>query len=143
VLPHGARGSGLVRAAVGATLTAGGQRIRVYGVHLPSPMGVSGSSRKEQVATLLAAAAGSKDPVVIGGDLNAHDIGEQFVRDGYVWLTRDVGSTASKLGFGLAYDHVFARGLRPVANQPAAGVIQDNRKSSDHRPVWALLQWPE
>jgi endonuclease/exonuclease/phosphatase family metal-dependent hydrolase len=140
MLPHGAHGTGLRRAAVGATLLRPGLRVRVYCVHLPSPFGVWSGARRDQVRALLADAAGSPDPVVIAGDLNSHGIGEQFEARGYAWLTRDVGSTTSKLGvFKLAYDHVFAKGLLPVRPGPAAGVVRENRKASDHRPVWALL----
>jgi len=144
LLPHGARGTGLRRAAVGATLLWAGKRIRVYSVHLPAPLGVSGGARQEEVATLVADATGSPDPVVIAGDLNSHSLGEQFVKAGYTWLTRDVGATASEVGvLRLAYDHVFTRGLQPARPAPAAGVVRDNKDASDHRPVWALLEEKE
>src|SRR5262245_40345857 len=141
LLPHGARGTGLRRAAVGATLLRAGKRIRVYSVHLPAPFGVSGGARQEEVATLVADAAGSPDPVVIAGDLNSHGLGEQFVEAGYTWLTRDVGPTTSEMGvLRLAYDHVFARGLQAALPAPAAGVVRDNKHASDHHPVWVLLE---
>ena len=125
---------------VGATLLVGGKRVRVYSVHLPAPFGVSGGGRRDQVKTLLADAADSSDPVIIAGDLNSHGLGEEFVKGGYTWLTRDVGATASELGvLKLAYDHVFSKGLCPVSPGPVAGVIRDNRKASDHRPVWVQL----
>ena len=140
LLPHGSRGTGLRRAAIGATLVLPGRRLRVYSVHLGSPFGVSGGSRRDEVATLLADAADSPDPVVIAGDMNSHGIGDWFVKGGYVWPTRDVGHTASEMGvFKLAYDHVFTKGLVPAAPGPAAGVVRDNKKASDHLPVWALL----
>ncbi|HMK91780.1 MAG TPA: endonuclease/exonuclease/phosphatase family protein [Thermoleophilia bacterium] len=140
LLPHGARGTGLRRAAIGATLVRAGRRLRVYSVHLPAPLGVSGSGRHDQVTTLLADAADSPDPVVIAGDLNSHGLGKRFVEGGYAWITEDVGWTASEKGvLHLAYDHVFTRGLRAATPGPATGVVSDNRKASDHRPVWALL----
>ena len=140
LLPHGSRGTGLRRAAVGATLLRGGRRVRVYSVHLPSPFGVSGQALKDEVDTLLADAADSADPVVIAGDLNSHGIGERFVKAGYGWLTRTVGPTVSEMGvLKLAYDHVFTKGLCPAAPGPAAGVVHDNKKASDHHPVWALI----
>jgi endonuclease/exonuclease/phosphatase family metal-dependent hydrolase len=140
LLPHGARGTGLRRAAVGATLLRGGRRIRVYSVHLPAPFGVSGSGRREQVDTLLADAAEASEPVIIAGDLNSHGLGQQFVKGGYTWLTRDVGRTTSEMGvLHFSFDHVFTKGLRPAVPPPAFGVVRDNRKASDHRPVWALL----
>jgi endonuclease/exonuclease/phosphatase family metal-dependent hydrolase len=142
VLPHGAHGSGLRRAAVGATLVRPAHRLRVYTVHLPSPFGVGGKDRREEVDVLLADAQDSPDPVIILGDLNSHDLGERFVERGYLWLTRDLGPTASELGvFHLAYDHVFARGLRPGPGT-FAGVVRRNEHASDHRPVWAVLEVP-
>jgi len=140
LLPHGARGTGLRRAAIGATLLRSGRRLRVYSVHLPAPLGVSGSGRHDQVSALLADAADSSDPVLIAGDLNSHGLGERFVEGGYAWPTEHVGWTASEKGvLHLAYDHVFTRGLRAARPGPAAGVVSDNRKASDHRPVWVLL----
>jgi endonuclease/exonuclease/phosphatase family metal-dependent hydrolase len=143
LLPHGARGSGLRRAAVGATLLRAGKRIRVYSVHLPAPFGVSGAGRRDEVEALLADAAESPDPVVIAGDLNSHGIGEQFVKGGYTWLTRSVGPTTWEMGvLKLAYDHVFTKGLAAVPG-PAAEVVRDNKKASDHRPVWVLIDGSE
>jgi endonuclease/exonuclease/phosphatase family metal-dependent hydrolase len=144
LLPHGARGTGLRRAAVGATLLRAGRRIRVYSVHLPAPFSVSGGARREQVAALLADAADSPDPVVIVGDLNSHGLGEQFVKGGYAWLTREVGATTSAIGvLRLAYDHVFTRGLGVTPGGHTVGVVQDNKKASDHRPVWAQIELGE
>jgi endonuclease/exonuclease/phosphatase (EEP) superfamily protein YafD len=105
---------------------------------------VSGGDRREQVDALLADASGSPDPVVIAGDLNSHGLGEQFVKGGYAWLTRNVGPTTSEMGvLRLAYDHVFAKGLAPFAPGPDAGVVRDNKKASDHKPVWALIDSDE
>jgi endonuclease/exonuclease/phosphatase family metal-dependent hydrolase len=124
----------------GATLLRAGKRIRVYSVHLPSPFGVSGGQRRDEVDVLLADAADSPDPVVIAGDLNSHGLGQQFVKGGYAWPTRDVGATTSEMGvLKLAYDHVFTKGLRAATPGPAAGVVRDNKKASDHRPVWVVL----
>jgi len=145
VLPHGARGSGLRRAAVGAVVVRGEQRIRAYSVHLPSPLAVSGGSRREQLRALAADAATAAGPVVIAGDFNSHDKVEELAKAGFAWVTRDVGSTARfrLLGIplaGLSYDHVLAKGLRAVAEPGATGVVADNRGASDHNPVWAVLR---
>jgi endonuclease/exonuclease/phosphatase family metal-dependent hydrolase len=145
ILPHGARVSGLRRAAVSATVVRGGQRIRAYSLHLPSPLAISGGSRKEQLRAVVADAASAEDPVVIAGDFNSHEKVEELARAGFVWVTRDVGATTRfrLLGIGLAglsYDHVLARGLRPVPGPGAAGVVADNRGASDHKPVWAVLR---
>jgi len=147
VLPIAAIGSGVRRAAVRATVLRGPERVRAYSVHLPSPLGVTGAARRQQLEVLLADAAGSADPVVIAGDFNSKDVGKQMVEAGYVWPTRDVGATStfSLFGIGIAgmsIDHIFARGLASPPGGEAAGVVQDNRGASDHRPVWALFDPP-
>ena len=140
MLPHGARATGLRRAAVAATLLLGDRRLRVYAVHLPAPFGISGGNLRDEVQALLADADASPDAVVIAGDLNSHGLGEQFVKRGYAWLTRDVGASVSEMGIlKFAFDHVFTKGMRPVMPGPSAGVVRDNRKASDHHPVWALI----
>jgi len=139
VLPIAAFGSGVRRAAVRATVLWGERRVRVYSVHLPSPLGVTGGARRQQLEVLLADAADSTDPVVVAGDFNSHDIGEQLVEAGFSWPTRDVGTTSKFLLFGMSIDHVFATVLQSVTDVEAVGVVQDNRGASDHRPVWALL----
>jgi endonuclease/exonuclease/phosphatase family metal-dependent hydrolase len=144
VLPVAAFGSGVQRSAVRATVLRGEQRIRVYTVHLPSPLGVTGGARRQQLKVLLADAADSTDPVVITGDFNSYDVGKQIVEAGYSWPTRDVGATArfSLFGiriFGMSIDHIFTRGLEPASDGDAVGAVQDNRDASDHLPVWAVL----
>jgi len=144
VLPHAARGTGLRRSAVAAVVVRGKQRIRAYSVHLPSPLAVSGGARKAQLRALAADAATAAGPVVIAGDFNSHDKVEELAKAGFAWVTRDVGPTARfrLLGIGLAglsYDHVLAKGLRPVAEPGATGVVAENRGASDHHPVWAVL----
>lgn len=138
VLPVAAFGSGVRRSAVSATVRWGERRVLVYSVHLPSPLGVTGGARRQQLEVLLADAADSSDPVVITGDFNSKDVGDLIVEAGYSWPTRDVGSTSRFLFFGMSIDHIFARGLE----FRSAGVVQDNRGASDHRPVWALLDPP-
>ena len=91
VLPHGARGSGLRRAATIATVVRGSERFRAYSVHLPSPLAVSGGSRREELRVLAADASASTDPVVIAGDFNSHDKVEELERAGLDWLTRRLG----------------------------------------------------
>lgn len=144
VLPHGARVTGLRRAATVATVARGAQRVRVYSVHLPSPLAVSGGSRREQLRVLAEDALSSQDAVVIAGDFNSHGKLRELERAGFAWLTRAAGDTTRLrlLGIplgGLAYDHVLARGLRLGPGPQAIGVAKDNRGASDHLPVWALL----
>lgn len=144
VLPHGARVTGLRRAASIATVVRGEERIRVYSVHLPSPLAISGGSRREQLRVLAADAARVDGPVVLAGDFNSHGKVAELAAAGFLWVTRDVGDTTRFRFFGipiagLSYDHVLVRGLRPAPGADATGVVPDNRGASDHRPVWALL----
>ena len=145
VLPHGARVSGLRRAAVSAVVVRGQQRIRAYSLHLPSPLAISGGSRKAQLRALAADAAAFPGPVVIAGDFNSHGKVEELAKAGFAWVTRDIGDTARLrlLGIGLgglSYDHVLVRGLRLADTPGATGSVPDNRGASDHKPVWAILQ---
>jgi len=145
VLPHGARVSGLRRSAVSAVVVRGAQRVRAYSLHLPSPLAISGGSRKAQLRALAADATSADGPVVIAGDFNSHGKVEELAKAGFAWVTKDLGDTARLrlLGIGLAglsYDHVLARGLRPVSGPGAMGIVQDNRGASDHKPVWAVLE---
>jgi endonuclease/exonuclease/phosphatase family metal-dependent hydrolase len=145
LLPHGARVSGLRRSAVSAVLVRGDERIRVYSLHLPSPLAISGGSRKEELRAVAADAASSEGPVVIAGDFNSHGKVGELAKSGFLWVTKDLGDTArlAVLGVGLgglAYDHVLTKGMRPVPSPGAMGVVPDNRGASDHKPIWVLLE---
>ena len=159
LLPHGARVTGLRRAAVSATLVMGPRRVLVYSLHLPSPLGISGGSRKDQVATLAAdvdsvmrargaastdSAANRVDAVILAGDFNSKGICEELVKAGFQWLTRDAAPSArlTLLGVNLLhlhYDHVLVRGLVTAPGPDSLGVIADNRDVSDHQPIWIRL----
>jgi endonuclease/exonuclease/phosphatase family metal-dependent hydrolase len=141
VLPIAAFGSGVRRSAARATVLRGERRVRVYSLHLPSPLGVTGAARRQQIEAVLEDAASSPDPVVIAGDLNSWDVGKQLVESGFSWPTRDVGTTSKFLFFGMSIDHIFGRGLELPPGIPAAGVVEENRGASDHRPVWALFEF--
>jgi endonuclease/exonuclease/phosphatase family metal-dependent hydrolase len=130
MLPHGARATGLRRAAVGATLLRGERRLRVYAVHLPAPFGISGDDLHDEVLTLLADADSSPDPVVIAGDLNSHGLGEQFVK-----------RFRSHLHQGDASGHTRAcRGRRPrqpEGERSQPGVGADRHRGSGWRDAIA------
>jgi endonuclease/exonuclease/phosphatase family metal-dependent hydrolase len=141
VLPHGARGSGLRRAAVVATVMRGSHPIRCYAVHLPAPLSISGSSRREQAQALVADAATSPDPVVIAGDFNSYDVGHEFVAAGFEWLTRDTGPTVEKFLLDFRFDHIFVKDAARNAPRGTAGVVKDNRDASDHKAIWATVDF--
>jgi endonuclease/exonuclease/phosphatase family metal-dependent hydrolase len=141
VLPHEAFGSGLRRAAVAATIIRGAQRFRFYSVHLPAPLAVSAGSRREQVQVLIADAEASPEPVIIAGDFNSYGIGKEFVRAGFTWITRDIEPTVGLVFLRFRYDHIFAKGLQEAPFSAEAGVVADNRRASNHRPVWAAIEF--
>jgi endonuclease/exonuclease/phosphatase family metal-dependent hydrolase len=141
VLPHGARGSGLRRAAVVATVMRGSRPIRCYAVHLPAPLSISGSSRREQAQAMIADAAASPDPVVIAGDFNSYDVGHEFAAAGFEWLTRDTGPTVEKFLLDFRFDHIFAKDTAGTAPRGTAGVVKDNRGASDHKAIWATVEF--
>jgi len=140
ILPHGARVSGLRRAATSAVVVRGGERVRVYSVHLPSPAAISGGDRREQLRVLAADADSASMPVVIAGDFNSNGKVEELERAGFDWLTRGIGPTRPVHFLrDLHYDHILARGLRLAAGPDSMGVVVDNHKASDHRPIWVRL----
>jgi endonuclease/exonuclease/phosphatase family metal-dependent hydrolase len=134
LLPHRSRIIHQARAAVAATVRVAGQPIRVYSVHLTSPLGTSASKRREQAAVVIADALASPDPVIVAGDFNSKGLGTRFEAAGFVWLTKEVGRTAGLFSF----DHIFVRGLA-LAGETRASVAREGPKASDHRPVWAEL----
>jgi endonuclease/exonuclease/phosphatase family metal-dependent hydrolase len=135
-LPQRSRILHQARAAVTARIRVADLEVQVYCLHLGSPLGISGSQRRQQAAAVLADARGRRDPVIIAGDLNSKGLGQVFTSAGYRWPTEHVG--ASRGGF--SFDHIFARGLDPVPH--AAGVVREANDASDHRPVWTVFAVP-
>ena len=138
VLPHGAAITGMRRAATVATVRWRGRPIRVYSVHLPSPMAISTSERQAQVRTILEAARAAADPVIVAGDFNSSAVGPWFQQDRFAWITQAVGGTSRPLGLRFQLDHVFARGLGLAGGVPAIGCVEAPGVS-DHCAVWARL----
>jgi endonuclease/exonuclease/phosphatase family metal-dependent hydrolase len=135
VLPHRHRLRGLQRAAVAATVATPLGPVRVYGVHLETPLGATNGARADQARLVLADAATWSGPVIVAGDFNGAG-GDRAVEDaGFIWLTRRIGGTAGPLSI----DHIVVRDLCAGAGRAAGrGVVP--RGISDHRPVWAVVQ---
>jgi endonuclease/exonuclease/phosphatase family metal-dependent hydrolase len=106
--------------------------VRVYSVHLGSPIGISGRHRRAQAEVVLADAQTHPEPLVIAGDFNSRGLADLFMKHGYTWATRSVTRTVGLFPF----DHVFLRGLPGVVT---AGVAREVDDASDHRPVWATV----
>jgi endonuclease/exonuclease/phosphatase family metal-dependent hydrolase len=134
-LPHEHRFRRMRRAAVGVTVRLPSGPLRVFGVHLESPLGLGGGGRRDQARAVLAATAGWDGPVVIAGDFNGRGAAEEIAGAGYLWATEHVRRTSSLFSF----DHVLARGLC-AAGENAAAKVRDETNASDHDPVLALLR---
>ena len=135
-LPHTSRYAGTQRIATAATIRAGSTLVRVYSAHLGTPADISAGSRREQMRTILADAAGF-DRVVIGGDMNSGSVGEVARAAGYAWPTEH-GPRTTLLG---RWDHIFMRGfVMPDSN--SSGTALSAKGLSDHVPVWARAVVP-
>jgi endonuclease/exonuclease/phosphatase family metal-dependent hydrolase len=132
VLPHLARFWRSERIATAATILVGGVALRVYSVHLETPVELGPKSRKDQARAILADAA-SYPRVVVSGDMNSRGIGKEFRAAGFVWPTEH--NPRTHLVFN--WDHIFFKGLAP-ADSGGTGVVRDPLGASDHRPVWAV-----
>lgn len=132
VLPYKAIFGRTQRIATVATLQVGRTAVRVYSVHLATPVNLSLRDRRDQLRTVLRDAA--RHPhVIIGGDLNSGSVGTMALERGFAWPTREGPRTVL---FG-RWDHIFFKGLEPP-DPAAAGTVEDNRGASDHLPVWAV-----
>ena len=125
------------RIAVAATIETDAGPLRVYSVHFATPIGLGSGARRKQALAVLEDAERSGDRVIIGGDFNAHGLGQIFADHGYLWPTRSLGRTSRYADV----DHILARGLELPADSTTcrAGKVADNLGSSDHTPVWAAL----
>lgn len=134
-LPHHGRVDQMQRIAVAATFTMGRRRVRAYSLHLGTVVQILPRQRKEQVETVLSDADRFTCPIIMVGDMNARGIGRFLERKGYLWATKSVRSTISLF----AWDHIFLRGFEEDPGIEV-GVVRDNRKASDHKPVWMVLR---
>lgn len=134
VLPHLARFEHTERIATAATILVNGVPVRVYSVHLGTPLEIGPSSRRDQVRAILADAA-LYPRVVVSGDMNSRGIGKEFRAAGFLWPTEH--NPRTHLVFN--WDHVFLKGF---AHTDGAGVVSDTLGASDHRPVWTLASVP-
>ena len=133
VLPYHSRFRDMQRIAVSATASTPFGPVRVYSVHLETPGGIAAVNRQRQAAAVIRDA--ERYPrVIVAGDMNSRAVGEVFQWYGFLWVTRDLGSTISFF----AWDHVFVRGL--AVEEGRSGIVRDNQGASDHLPVWTVLE---
>lgn len=130
LLPHQAAITGTRRIATAATIRFGATAVRVYSVHLATPLELGPRARREQFETVLDDAA-HFPTVIIGGDLNSHGVAEVALAAGFSWPTEE-GPRTTAWG---RWDHVLLKGL-DLAEPGATGTVTEVRNASDHRPVW-------
>ena len=133
VLPRTDWAHGTQRAAVVATALVAGRPIRVYSVHFATLFEVGAAGVEAQARAIIRDAEGSRDPVIVGGDLNVDYIGRLFHAEGWEWVTRDVGATRAVF----ALDHLFVRGFDEGPRR--AGKVAADDFPSDHAAVWGAI----
>jgi endonuclease/exonuclease/phosphatase family metal-dependent hydrolase len=134
VLPHPGKFRKMIRIAVAATIRIRDVPVRCYSLHLETPLAVNAGQRRDQAQAVIEDAEPFPRVVVAGDFNNAAIVAAAFQAAGYNWATRDVGPTISRF----PWDHVFARGLR-LRDFASAAVVAENRRVSDHHPVWVEL----
>jgi len=133
LLPHEDILHGSQRIAVAATAHIDGRAFRVYCVHLGTILANGPRARRQQLATVLDDAARFPD-VIIGGDFNSETVPEIALARGYTWPTRRLPHTAN----WWTLDHILLKGDLS-ARAASVGVVRNNLKASDHRPVWVAV----
>lgn len=131
ILPHRSWFGEAQRIAVAATAHIGTDELRVYSVHLATPVNQGLSQREEQFQAVLDDAE-AYPRVILGGDLNSDSLAELAVDRGYFWPTRQGPRTA----WFARVDHLLYRGLVPPWGRES-GTVADIGQISDHLPVWA------
>ncbi|MGH7680818.1 MAG: endonuclease/exonuclease/phosphatase family protein [Candidatus Eiseniibacteriota bacterium] len=137
ILPHNGRLGKTQRIAVTGTVHVRGHAIQIYSVHLATWIEVAFNNRKDQARVVADDAEKAPGSVLVGGDINSHDVGDVFEDRHYLWPTRKLPHT-TKNG---TLDHFFLRGLS-LRDSASVGVVKDNRGASDHKPVWMVLRMP-
>ena len=138
ILPHNGRFGKTQRIAVTGTIRVRGHAIQIYSMHLATWIEVAFNNRKDQARVVADDADKAPELVLVGGDMNSHDVGEVFADRHYQWPTRRLPHTA-KNG---TIDHFFLRGLS-LRDSTSVGLVKDNRGASDHKPVWMVLRMPD
>jgi endonuclease/exonuclease/phosphatase family metal-dependent hydrolase len=130
ILPHLGRFAKTLRTATAATIAVAGVPVRVYSVHLETIIQLGPEAKRNQARAVITDAA-AYPLVIVGGDMNSHGLGREFLAAGYIWPTEHNPRTKHFWN----WDHVFLKGLE-LRDTTSTGVVRDNRHASDHRPVW-------
>ena len=133
ILPHRSILGGTIRTATVATIRVGSTPVRVYSVHLATPVNQSWRDRADQMRAVLSDAR-THPHVILGGDLNSTGAADLAADRGYLWPTEDGPKTVF---FGRV-DHILMKGFDPPSTGVVAGTAEIPEGISDHRPVWAV-----
>ncbi|HSM05921.1 MAG TPA: endonuclease/exonuclease/phosphatase family protein [Longimicrobiales bacterium] len=137
LLPHESLFGSTRRIATVATIDIHDIPVRVYSVHLATPVNQSGEYREDQWETVLDDAS-THPHVIIGGDLNSHSLPGIAADRGYVWATREGPRTT----WWARVDHILYRGMVPTWSASSGTVAAERVEGvSDHRPVWARARF--
>jgi len=146
ILPHQDSPKKRQRIVVAATVVINNTEIGVYSVHLGTTL--AEHQREDQVDTIIRAisSAGIKH-CVVGGDFNTYnDINTEAITypmemAGFAHSSKHIDWTFKyKVLFipvkKSALDHIFTRGMKTLN----CGRCKNNKKASDHFPVWVELE---
>jgi endonuclease/exonuclease/phosphatase family metal-dependent hydrolase len=129
------------RLSLAATVTLGGQEIRILNSHIDPHSAVGG--QVEQLEVVLAEAEKKKAPVVLLGDFNTlskrkcNEIRHLLESRGFATPFPTGVATWRGAGIRLHADWIFVRDL----NVTRSGVVRP-LSSSDHWPIWAEISIP-
>ena len=140
-LPHQSAFRGQERVLVRTTAEIDGEPVHLGSVHTEVPSLSSPKRRRQFEAIAQQATESSSDPFIIGGDFNTLTsrgvelVTARFTTIGAVRVSAGAGPSLRRGGQEFTLDHMFARGMSPLAT----GVVHGSA-ASDHRPLWVELR---
>ena len=155
-LPHNDLGAKTRRRiALGATVEIGGQRLRLYNVHLDTRINIA--ERRAQLQPVLDVARRQAiEAVLIGGDFNtnpfrwawsgrlpflrsnqAAQLDYFMIEQGFATPLAESGSTSRRTLWRVRLDSIYIRGLEARGSD-----VEREVDVSDHFPVWLDVAWP-
>ena len=143
ILPHAQPLNRLKRGATSGIIKYGTIDIKVYSLHLETPV-LSRKKRLQQLQRTIDTmnASDHTDLIIFGGDFNSlfpQDVVEMVnlcQRNELEWNTRQIGHTLRKYNvIRPTLDHIFSKGFDLLA----AGKTKKSL-ASDHFPIWAKLK---
>lgn len=125
-----------------ATVTVGGQKLRIFDIHTNAPFGAPGAPRwEQQLSQIRKAVMAEKGPLVVAGDFNA-----SYGHRGFRALL-DAGLSDAHTERGRGWVTTWPRDLRVIPafvrldhvlvsrHLAVVGIAEGVGKGSDHRPV--------